>query len=63
VALYEKTGFVVEGTKPGSMLVEGNYVYEYYMARVLDRCSVPSMAIHTTEKGRILLCRRRIPVV
>lgn len=36
VALYEKTGFVVEGTRRGSMLVEGDYVDEYYMAGVLD---------------------------
>ena len=36
VALYEKTGFVVEGTRRGSMLVESNYVDEYYMAGVLE---------------------------
>ena len=36
VALYEKTGFVVEGTRRGSMLVERSYVDEYYMAGVLD---------------------------
>jgi RimJ/RimL family protein N-acetyltransferase len=36
VALYERSGFVVEGTRRDSMLVEGNYVDEYYMARMLD---------------------------
>jgi len=35
VALYEKAGFVVEGTRRGSMLVDGSYVDEYYMARLL----------------------------
>jgi len=33
---YEKSGFVVQGTRRDSMLVEGNYVDEYYMARLLD---------------------------
>jgi len=61
--LIEKTSFVVEGTRRGSILVEGSYANEYYMAGVLDWCSVPSIAIHTREKGRILLCRRRIPMV
>jgi GNAT superfamily N-acetyltransferase len=36
MAIYEKTGFVVEGARRGSMLVKGNYVDEYYMAKVLD---------------------------
>ncbi len=33
--LYEKNGFVIEGTKKCSMLVDGEYVDEYYMARIL----------------------------
>lgn len=33
--LYEKNGFQIEGTRKKSMLVEGNYVDEYYMARIL----------------------------
>jgi RimJ/RimL family protein N-acetyltransferase len=35
-APYEKSGFVVQGTRRDSMLVEGNYVDEYDMARLLD---------------------------
>ena len=35
VALYEKAGFVVEGTRRHSMLVDGSYVDELYMARLL----------------------------
>lgn len=33
--LYEKSGFKVEGIKTKSMLVNGNYVDEYYMAKIL----------------------------
>ncbi len=33
--LYEKRGFVVEGIKKNSMLVDGKYVDEYYMAKYL----------------------------
>jgi RimJ/RimL family protein N-acetyltransferase len=29
VAPYEKSGFVVQGTRRDSMLVEGNYVDKY----------------------------------
>ena len=36
VAPYEESGFVVQETRRDSMLVEGNYVDEYYMARLLD---------------------------
>ncbi|WP_312441622.1 GNAT family N-acetyltransferase [Lacrimispora sp.] len=33
--LYEKNGFVVEGIKKNSMVVDGTYVDEYYMAKLL----------------------------
>jgi RimJ/RimL family protein N-acetyltransferase len=33
--LYENVGFVVEGIKKRSMLVDGEYVDEYYMAKLL----------------------------
>ena len=33
--LYEKFGFVIEGTKRLSMLVDGNYVDEFYMAKII----------------------------
>jgi RimJ/RimL family protein N-acetyltransferase len=36
VTPYEKSGFVVQGARRDSMLVEGNYVDEYYRARLLD---------------------------
>jgi len=33
--LYEKNGFVVEGIKKNSMIVDGEYVDEFYMAKLL----------------------------
>jgi RimJ/RimL family protein N-acetyltransferase len=33
--LYEKNGFVIEGIKKNSMLVDGCYTDEYYMAKLL----------------------------
>lgn len=33
--LYEKCGFKTEGTREKSMLVDGKYVDEYYMAKIL----------------------------
>lgn len=35
IALYRKRGFEVEGTKKQSLLVNGQYVDEYYMAKFL----------------------------
>ena len=34
-ALYQKYGFEIEGVKRNSLIVEGSYVDEYYMARLL----------------------------
>lgn len=36
VALYSKMGFRFEGTKRDSLRVDGRYVDEYYMAKLLD---------------------------
>jgi ribosomal protein S18 acetylase RimI-like enzyme len=36
VGLYQKMGFVIEGTRADAMLIDGVYVDEYYMARILD---------------------------
>lgn len=33
--LYEKNGFAVEGVRKNSMLVNGSYVDEYYMAKLI----------------------------
>lgn len=33
--LYEKNGFVVEGVKKNSMVVNGEYIDEFYMAKLL----------------------------
>lgn len=33
--LYEKNGFTIEGTKKNSMLVDGEYIDEYYMAKLI----------------------------
>ncbi len=35
VALYEKAGFAIEGTRRHSMLLDGSYVDEHYMAKLL----------------------------
>ena len=34
--LYEKNGFIVEGVRPKSMKVNGKFVDEYYMGKILD---------------------------
>ena len=36
MALYKKRGFTIEGTKNQSLLINGRYVDEYYMAKLLD---------------------------
>jgi len=35
LALYEKCGFVVEGVKKDSMCIDGEYIDEYYMGKIL----------------------------
>ena len=35
VGLYQKMGFAIEGTKKDSLRVDGSYVDEYYMAKLL----------------------------
>jgi len=35
IHLYEKMGFKIEGLKEKSMIVNGKYVDEYYMARII----------------------------
>ena len=34
--LYEKSGFVIEGTKRNSVLVDGKFLDEYYMAKLIE---------------------------
>lgn len=36
VGLYQKKGFEIEGIRKNAMTVDGEYVDEYYMGRVLD---------------------------
>jgi len=36
LALYRKRGFTIEGTKKHSLLINGRYVDEYYMTKLLD---------------------------
>jgi RimJ/RimL family protein N-acetyltransferase len=36
IALYRKMGFIVEGLRKDSLLVNGNYIDEYYMVKILD---------------------------
>lgn len=36
VGLYRKAGFEIEGTKRDSLRIDGKYVDEYYMAKLLD---------------------------
>jgi RimJ/RimL family protein N-acetyltransferase len=35
IKLYEKVGFHKEGIKEKSMLVDGKYIDEYYMAKLI----------------------------
>ncbi len=35
LGLYQKMGFEVEGTKRDSLLIDGDYVDEYYMSKLL----------------------------
>lgn len=35
IGLYEKMGFKIEGLKEKSLLVDGKYIDEYYMAKIL----------------------------
>lgn len=35
IALYEKMGFEIEGTKRHSLFVDGKYIDEYYMSKLL----------------------------
>ena len=35
IALYKKMGFEIEGTKRDSLLIDGRYVDEYYMSKLL----------------------------
>ena len=34
--LYEKSGFEIEGIKRKSVLVDGNYLDEFYMAKIIE---------------------------
>ena len=36
LALYKKRGFTIEGTKKHSLLINGQYIDEYYMTKLLD---------------------------
>lgn len=36
VALYQKAGFEIEGVKRNSMRINGEFVNEYYMGKLLD---------------------------
>lgn len=35
LSLYQKMGFVIEGTKRDSLLIDGEFVDEYYMSKLL----------------------------
>ena len=35
LSLYQKQGFVIEGVKKDSLLLDGDFVDEYYMGRLL----------------------------
>lgn len=36
VSLYQKCGFVIEGTRRHALMVDGAYVDEYYMGKLLE---------------------------
>jgi RimJ/RimL family protein N-acetyltransferase len=35
LGLYKKMGFEIEGTKKDSLFVDGNYINEYYMSKII----------------------------
>lgn len=35
IALYKKMGFEIEGTKKNSLIIDGQYIDEYYMSKFL----------------------------
>ncbi|PKR77665.1 GNAT family N-acetyltransferase [Halalkalibacillus sediminis] len=35
LSLYKKMGFEIEGTKKGSLYIDGEYLDEYYMSKIL----------------------------
>lgn len=35
IALYKKMGFIIEGTKRDSLLIDGKYIDEYYMSKLI----------------------------
>lgn len=41
VRLYEKMGFIVEGYREQAMFVDGQFVNEFYMARLLNPAAPP----------------------
>jgi len=36
IALYKKMGFEIEGIKKKSIIIDGNYIDEYYMGKTLE---------------------------
>jgi len=39
IALYKKQGFVTEGTRRDALLLDGHFIDEYYMSKLLDQPS------------------------
>ncbi len=39
IALYKKQGFVIEGTRRDALFLNGHYIDEYYMSKLLDQSS------------------------
>ena len=37
IALYKKQGFAIEGTKRHSLLLNGQFIDEFYMSKLLDQ--------------------------
>jgi RimJ/RimL family protein N-acetyltransferase len=40
IALYKNQGFAIEGTKRHSLLINGQYIDEFYMSKLLDKPSL-----------------------
>jgi RimJ/RimL family protein N-acetyltransferase len=39
IALYKKQGFVTEGTRRDALLLNGHFMDEFYMSKLLDQSS------------------------
>lgn len=60
IKLYESMGFSIEGEKRKSMIVDGEFVDEYYMGRIFPWAEQKNEAENKQKKEKILLHTERL---